>query len=91
MRKLAFGETRIHHMSLAASQYLRAFLRKSVVTLLNAFFSLHTIMSQYLEDLHNLVNQYFPNDVTKSCLGKKDSVTASGELVDLVDLSMKSH
>lgn len=32
---------------------------------------LYNEMCQHLKDLHNSVNQYFPNDVTKSCMGKR--------------------
>ena len=45
------------------------------VVILYDFNIFYNEMGQHLEDLHNSVNQYFPNDqcimLTKSCMGKR--------------------
>lgn len=49
-------------ISLTAFQYLKTFLIKLGVMLTKLFLIVYNKISQHLEDLHNLVDQYYPND-----------------------------
>ena len=48
-------------MSLTASQHLKIYLMKSVVILMNIF-DIDNVMCQHVKDLHNPLNQCFPNE-----------------------------
>ena len=71
-------------MSLAASQYLNDSSDESGGDIKECdLLILHNhAMGQYLEDLHDFVGQYFPNDhcmmLQKSCLGSRPSYSARG-------------
>ena len=49
-------------MSLTVSQCLNTLLMRSVVILITMILHIINKACQYLEDLHNSVSQYFPND-----------------------------
>ena len=96
-----FGKCVSVMVSLATSYYLKTFPMRSVVILINTIFRLCSEICQTLRQLHNPVNQYFPNDQCgtledhtqvkdpfKAHGGPMDcSVTKYRKLIDLVSYS----